>query len=1644
MSLNLRRAAVVLFGIVYVAALALCQPPGGTGKPAKPTKPGLPEATGEAPTEFNGLLQLPLDRKLKAKLEAADDYVKDENWADAIKILQSLNDAKQDCFAAVPRDGTFVWVSIKTEANRRIGKLPEEGKKFYRDQYDVDAKADLLKGMEQHKWELVARVATIYLHTTPGGVAAEALASHYLDMGDFHASALYFDKLIERNSLENLNEISLVKAAIAFHSLQVPGKENDESTRTFNGIMQKIKDKYPNGVTIGGQKVALADFQQALGQFKSVGGQIVKDETQYPGGSPSRNSPGRGTEPFLDKQAWHVETVRVADVRSTIEGAIENMLRAKQAVMPAMFPITTKVVKTDGSTVPTVIFRSFLGIHAVDMRSGKLLWEAEMDWAPDKLAKGSPQQWTMVKQWIPGVQGAQLQLWDNSVVGTISTDGQRVYVMDDLYVAPPRNPNPNWGGWPPQPFIQDPKLAEASQFNRLKAYDARSGKYLWCLGGATGDKTASPATKDLLGSYFLGEPLPLNGKLYVLSEKERDLRLLCLDPSVDPNKQNPVVWSQALAEVRRPLLDDPQRRLEASHLAYGQGMMVCPTNAGAVLGVDLMSHSLVWAHPYRENKSGTEYDDFGGGGPWGGKRPFPQPTPNSPVNTPQWKSTPPIVEDGKVVFAPQDGEDLICLNLKDGSLQWRYKRQPEDQYLAGVFGDKVLVVGNNTAKAFKLNSFGSGGNKYIDGPVWTATTGMPSGVGVASGNFYYLPLRWSAQNPGKPEPEICIIEMETGKLAHDKSRKKDLPGNLVFFEGRLISQTTTEITAYPELRVVIEEADKALADNPNDPTGRVKRAELRLFKGDRNGAIEDLRVARDNNPPAAVKAQTTKLLHEAFTELLLNDFAANEKCLTEYRQVCTVDDPDLTGDAKAGEERRRNGIYWHIVAQGREKQGKLKDAFEGYMEYIKNAPLPKPGEANVLLTSLDQPAVQARPDVWARGRITAMLSKSTEEQRKPLEELIEAKWNEAKASGGIKEMTDFTNMFGPQFKVGREARLMVAEKLMELEGTKELTQAEMQLLQLRGQKEDKAMAARALDALARLMTRKNMLDEGAYYYRVLSKEYPDVVVRDGKTGTDLYSELATDKRYIGVIDQPGQFLAGAKLEGKKEAGAPKNWSIYTFETDGEALPYFQKNKIQFDMQVSKFRVADRFTDTEVCGVGLQPNQWFSFIVNQGHAFNSAARFPVSTVGHIVVVQTTHMVYGVDPIQKTKLWEVNLMGVRGGVPPINPQFGQPQVMIDPRDGTVIVVYSEGYSQRLGAIGPVSSTCVCLATKDQLVALDPRTGETLWTRNDVTSRSTLFGDGEYIFAVELGDDNQTPKSGRIFRAQDGVTVDAPNFIDAYQNRMRLVGRNILVKDGGGTGVTVRLYDPIAGKDVWTEKFPLNSVVMKTEDADLAGVVDPEGHAVGIDVNTGKKVLQAVLDPKGLGGIKGGNPPTVTLLRDSGLFYVLVNLPSPQPVQTNLFADTGMRGLPVNGDVYAYDKGTFKMKWKAELKDTMLIADNFKDMPVLLFTGRYFTAKGGKGGFGGQFASVQAFQKSNGKRVFDEVDNQQLWQFYSLKMDSKAGKIEFIGQNAKIVIKPTENTETGAPGGGGVTPGGQEAVDTPLPIGGKPKLPPIIKKN
>src|SRR5262249_20132889 len=161
------------------------------------------------------------------------------------------------------------------------------------------------------------------------------------------------------------------------------------------------------------------------------------------------------------------------------------------------------------------------------------------------------------------------------------------------------------------------------------------------------------------------------------------------------------------------------------------------------------------------------------------------------------------------------------------------------------------------------------------------------------------------------------------------------------------------------------------------------------------------------------------------------------------------------------------------------------EAFQAYLDFGALA------EAKERISVINEPTVMVQPDVWAQGRISELVAKATPEQRLPLEAEIGKRWQAVKASKHLDDLRHFGGAFGSLFAVGREARLVLADRLIK---ENSYLEAELHLLQLRGQQDDPSMAARAVETLARMMTERGLLDEAVYYYRLLGSEFARVAV----------------------------------------------------------------------------------------------------------------------------------------------------------------------------------------------------------------------------------------------------------------------------------------------------------------------------------------------------------------------------------------------------------------------------------------------------------------------------------------------------------------------------------------------------------------------
>lgn len=1597
----LRVVSAVLFAS-FAAGLAVWCGTYVSAQPGKAVQPaGANKDKGKEKEEDKGLRPAsdaellfapPYERDAKKQIEAARDYLalKDRPWNTVCSLLQNILDSKSDSFFNVEQKATagrrILRISVKTEANRIISAFPKEGLEFYQQAYGPAATAMLKEAVDKnYDMTTLAELSQRYFHTKAGGEGTVLLGTIYLERGNYLEAAYAFERLLGRpNSDELFTPRTLFKAAIAFK------RSGDPRHRE---LYQSVADRLQKATARGGLTIGRKTFtsEQILAELDRpveaplLAATVGEWSTRY--GNSQRNGTVEGGPPFL------VPTFEPVPMLFTGNNAGNNWIEQqlsklfdrddknnlKSLPLPGFFPVTTPDM---------VIFRSYDAIYAVATRdhsvngeivpAGKLLWYQKAMYGihrlmtPGEFSDGSitndVQGWW--NAYLANASATKSLLYENPLIGALAHDGQYVYFIDDIALPPPPvMNNVNFGGMPGgiQQLRQSGELADAVRAGELNAVDMKTGLRVWTLGrvGAAdlhypdsvlpprlteeeADKTHN-AFQLCLDAVFLGPPLSLNGRLYVLIEQAGVVRLLCLDPKnlVPVNgwhqKVPALIWSQKLGRpvnATNSSIIDPVRRVQGAFLAAGEGIVVCPTNSGMVIGVDVMSRSLLWAHAYRRQDANSvpkpAFDPMTG-----------QPVMPSLLANSRWRAAAPIVSRGRVIIAAYDSDKLECLDVRSGKLLWSVPRRDDDLYVGGVVNDKVIVVGRSEVRAYNL--YGENEETWTPVEAWkepTKLTGvMPTGHGVVGKSAFYVPVRQDQAGVGNiPAGEIWAINTETGGiLSKTAARKRNDPtgselsrygiGNLVFQDGLVIAQSPWEVAVYPQLEQKKAEMDRKLKANPKDPGGLTDRGELLLDDGKLKAAIADFKEAEKNNPTEVLRRRIREKLYIAYTEILREDFAAAEPYLKEYESLCEVPldtDEPFEKTRRIDESLRRKRLYLYLLAKGREGQGRLGEAFDHYLS------LASLGEGKTLEEMPDEPNVRMRPDVWARGRIEGMIRNAPNEAaRKSLEDRVNTEWAAVREANDLDRLREFVSIFGSYFPAGSEAQLLLAERLIKTNNDNDVRDAQIYLAQLRATAEDRVVRARATETLARLMIKHEMLEDAVGLYLQLGNEFPDVQIREGKTGADFLTDLLTDRRLLPYLE-PSRYPLPSRVQAKQmpPTGDANRGAAFEVEPEGELFPMFRRLRFVIDMTSSgngswMLRAYDRSTGS------LRAT--FRDIA-QPQPYNPAmfqnARF-LQASGHLLVAHLGQWIYCFDLAEKKEQWRWNLL--ENSVGNVNARQIQ-----DHGDDGVVITYMDGSTITIGKSVVLQPNYVALLTRDGLEVIEPTTKRQLWTRRNVSSKTHLYGDGRYLLLVETGADRR-PSSTRLLRAVDGLVVegvaDAGPMLAAAKS-YRLDGRNALLIEEAGGKMSVRLHDLSAGKDLWKREYDGKSIPIEAIDPEWTGFVKPTGEVEVLSVRTGQVAGKFAIDKDRVEDhLKGATE--AQLFADLERFYVVLDRDAAAggggarmarrvPVYNN-----ALRTHRVNGPMYCFDRGSGRRLWYVEgvLENQGIVLERFADLPVII---------------------------------------------------------------------------------------------------------------
>ncbi len=1637
---------------------AIAQP----GKPGQPAKDDKKAKDDRSELDEQLPIAFPYERDAKRRLEAVRDYlgIKDTSnikWNEVCSFLQQILDSKSDSFFDVKYkvngETRVNRISVKTEANRIISTFPKEGLQFYQQLQGANAAA-LLDDAIKANYDLavLADLSQRYFHTKAGAEGTILLATIFLERGNYLEAAYAFERLFPRKDQDDVKELftarTLFKMCVALKRSGDP-----RHAELYKKALAQLDQAAKNGVTISGRTYPLDKIRAELDRpVELIRASALVGEWSMRGGNPARSAVVDGGPPFLDA-VFKAPMFYHGDDKANlwIKGELEKLFNrdpkmyARGVPLPAAFPVSTSDV---------LIFRSYDAVTAVStrdrliagrtFRAGEMVWRSKTTGGLHQLigAEGTDdfEMERDVQAWwsryaTPQANVSSL-LYENPLNGSLAHDGQFVYFVDDVAIPPPpvySNPDFGINGGPQ--YRQNGDLADMIRAGRLAAVDMRTGLLKWDLGrvkppdnnanlpplpGRLSEEEADKTTDAFrlcLDAVFLGAPMPLNGRLYVLIEQAGCIRLLCLDPKnlVQPPGQTrkpALLWSQKLGKPNNALPQDSVRRYQGATLAAGEGILVCPTNCGGVVAVDIMSRSLLWAHGYRFLEANTvrnpRQPQFGPDG----QPIFPQQLPND-----RWRASGPIISGGRVLVSAYDSNRLECLDIRTGRVLWYVLRDSSDLFVGGVVNDRVLVVGKNQIKAFHLTGEDKDTQKpkLAWGPVVIPT---PTGHGAIGRNAYYLPVRQELAGVNTtPAGEIWAINIENGQIVSKTGARKrndtaELArygiGNLVFQDGMVFAQSPWELACYPQLELKIAEMNKLLAANPKDPIGLMARGELRLDDGKLKEAVEDFKEAEKNDLPPEKRPLLREKLYIAYTELLRADFNAAEAFLPEYAALCEVPpEPGELAEDKVrrdDETRRRKRDYLYLLARGRETQGKLAEAFDHYLALAALTDGKQP-----LIDIPDEPNVKMRPDVWARGRIESMIGRAaTPTARKNLEQRINKEWDAVKDGTDLKKLREFVAVFGPFFDSGREAQFKLADVLLGTNNEPDAREAQTHLAQLRVTAADPAVRARATETLAQLMIKNRMMEDAVGLYAQLGKEYPDLVIRDGKTGADFLTDLLTDKRLLPFLE-PSRYPLPTRVRAEqKDAQNNINYGAqFEIESPADLFPMFRQYRFVLD----QFRSGngswsligyDRATGNERCRF---PNMMAPNLYSTTNQPIPYSRF-VQGNGHVMLVQLGTWVYCFDLAEKKELWNRNLLG--DTPPQLAPGNPNPPVEIGP-DGECTIRYPDGYTITLGRSTIVQPGFVALLTRDGLECVDPQTRRLQWVRKGIPDRTQIHGDARYIVMIET-DVQRKPVATKLIRAVDGMVVEnSPDSgrVLAEARSFKLIGRHALLAAGTGEEPrTLRLYDLATGKDVWKKMFDPKAIPITCPIGnDWTGFIKPDGTAEVLSVKTGEPVATLKIDPK---NVEAQLKPCsgAQLLADADRFYLILDR-DPTAGSTNgtrpvqIFNNYMLRSQKVNGPIYAFDRATGKRLWTYSdvLENQWLVLEQFGDLPVLIASAPMMRENN-------QYVhAVVVIEKERGRLVFDKNVQYNGNFFQTLTVDQKNGTIGMNRIDTRIFIQPEE---------------------------------------
>ncbi len=1369
----------------------------------------------------------------------------------------------EDYFFAEDPEAADSFASLKLAALDLIGGLPAEGRDVYEDLYGLIARAELGPAEAAGDYEKIAEVARRYYHTMAGYEAAYRLAAYRMDQGRPLAAARIYNRLLKQDrAAKRWNPVLSVRAAICWSRA---GRIDLAAELLANLEFKGSADK----IVFGGIKLsAIADIRSAPEQLMTLltttePAKEMPADYQFVGGRPSRNLTQHDNFPFL-RPRWQVSSVQNTPLRQFVARFDRSLNDGQELNLPAAQPLLVGnrlIVKTFGNEVAP----AGTSIRAYRVDDGRLLWQTAVDptFDPLPLNRPYPSPRGQVTPEDVGEQMARQFVWHDNTFANLSSDRSSIFSVEELLSIK---------------RVQRATIAPLNTFNVLRAYDVRNGAARWEIGGPPGT-----AALPLAGTFFLGPPLPLEGRLYCLVEQDRQIRLLVLDPETGR-----LVWSQSLLAVlhdRDSLQSNPWRRVTGLSPAATDGLLICPTGVGGIVGFDLEQRCLLWHSHFRRS-------DGRAGARRAPMRSISQLHVFPGQDGSRWLDSTILIAEGRIFATPQESHELLCLDLLSGEPLWR-KPKLDRLQVVGVERGHVAVVGSRQIEIFDVRN---------GQPIHKTPIAAPSGRAVFAGNRLLVPLS---------SAEVIVVDPRTGAVL-ERARSADavVPGNLLSHPSGVISQGVTSLSVFQDVQQTERQVAGDLSRNPRDRTALVTRAELARQSGRLLAAAEDYRRVYDASGDPVVREELldlslqglrtnfeefrprTDAIEELLEEFELRTAPATAVGLPQLRQPTTH--PSV--DSFMPTDRR--GTYQRLLGLGYAAAGDPARSYEAISRYAAGS--------NGLYFDAVEKNWGVRRDRWFAARLAELLKVATPELR---QQITRQSSQEVAAASDPRQAAALRRV------ITRYRSLPAAEQALRslvdavTDGIRPL-ESELALIRLRdGFDEQSAMFATA--KLAELLLDFDHITAAADSLDDLRRLWPETEVTDGKTGTELVEKFSATPGVEQALSGASPWPSGRVNVAAEAAGGNRMTRMFNLPLSNPERR--SASTLNFDFDNSRGAGVSAIVTGWTTGTNPQ---WRVEIPNI-----NMRSFQAQGLGDLIIIRAGTELLALDTLGWPSgtggedaalrvgeiLWRKSLAGSESDL-----------------EGASRAALAYGRDRRgrlLGRLGPVTAEAVFYQQGRSLFAVDPMTGMTIWQQGGIEYGSRLFLDDDRLMAV-----SPDSRVADYYSTADGSILGRREYIPGKQEIVNHNG-NVLCLEYVNKLLVIQSRHVWSNTVRWKEVFqPPTPFTLVGEDR--LAILPPSGELTLLSINDGKPIFRTPVPiksgPKSLAVIPSG---------DIDIFVVYRGRPSIRRQPAG--GARNLRNVLVTGSLYGVERRTGRLLWSQQVAQQHLDLSQPRGMPIVVLT-------------------------------------------------------------------------------------------------------------